>query len=82
MKAFLKTYDLDKKNYRSGSVLFNVSKIFERIIYSQTDTFIQDKLSNPLTGFKINLRTQQCLMYMHEIWKNMLDEGDMYVLSS
>ena len=82
MKAFLKTYDLDKENYRSGSVLFNVSKIFERIIYSQTDTFIQDKLSNPLTGFKINHRTQQCLMYMHEIWKNLLDEGDMYVLSS
>ena len=82
MKAFLKTYDLDKENYRSGSVLFNVSKIFERIIYSQTDTFIQDKLSNPLAGFKINHRTQQCLMYMHEIWKNMLDEGDMYVLSS
>ena len=34
---FKKNDDLDKENYRSVSVLFNVLKIFERIIYSQID---------------------------------------------
>ena len=72
---FKKNDDLDKENYRPVSVLFNVSKVFERIIYSQIDAFMQDKLSNLLTGFRKNHSTQHCLMYMLENWKNMLDKG-------
>ena len=71
---FKKNDDLDKENYRPVSVLFNVSKVFERIIYSQIDAFMQDKLSNLLTGFRKNHSTQHCLMYMLENWKNMLDK--------
>ena len=41
---------LDKENFRPVIVLFNVSKVCERIIYCQTDAFMQDKLSNLLTG--------------------------------
>ena len=41
---FKKNDDLDKENYRPVSVSFNVSKVFERIIYSQIDRFMQDKL--------------------------------------
>ena len=70
---FKKNDDLDKENYRPVSVLFNVSKVFERIIYSQIDAFMQDKLSNLLTGFRKS--PQHCLMYMLENWKNMLDKG-------
>ena len=33
--AFRKSDCLDKENYRSGSVSFNVSEVFERITYSQ-----------------------------------------------
>ena len=72
---FKKNDDLDKENYRPVSVLFNVSKVFERIIYSQIDAFMQDKLSNLLTGFRKNHSTQHCLMYMLENWKNVLDKG-------
>ena len=72
---FKKNNDLEKENYRPVSVLFNVSKVFERIIYSQIDAFMQDKLSNLLTGFRKNHSTQHCLMYMLENWKNMLDKG-------
>ena len=71
---FKKNDDLDKENYRPVSVLFNVSKVFERIIYSQIDAFMQDKLSNLLTGFRKNHSTKHCLMYMLENWKNMLDK--------
>ena len=68
-----KNDDLDKENYSPVSVLFNVSKVFEKIIYSQIDVFMQDKLSNLLTGFRKS--TQHCIMYMLENWKNMLDKG-------
>ena len=59
----------------SVSVLFNMSKVFERIMYSQIDAFMQDKLSNLLTSFRKNHSTQHCLMQMLEIWINMLDKG-------
>ena len=49
---FKKNDDLDKQNYKPVSVLFNVSNVFEKIMYSQIDAFMQDKLSNLLTGFR------------------------------
>ena len=61
---FKKNNDLDKENYRPVSVLFNVSKAFERTIYSQIDAFMQDKLSKLLIDFRKNHSTQHCLMYM------------------
>ena len=70
-----KNDDLDKENYRPASVLFNVSNVFGKIIYSQTDVFTHDKLSNLLTGFRKNHSTQHGLMYMLENWKHMLDKG-------
>ena len=44
--------DKDKQNYRSVNILFNASKVFKRIICTQVDVFMQDKLSNLLTGFR------------------------------
>ena len=72
---FKKNDDLDKENYLSTSVLINVSKVFQRIFYSQINAFMEDKLSNLLTGFIKNHSREHCLRYMPEIWKNMLDEG-------
>ena len=77
---FKKNDDLDKENYRPVSVLFNVLKVFEKIICSHIDALMQDKLSNILTGFRKNHSTQHCLIYMFENWKNMLKS--MYVLCS
>ena len=53
-KESVKSGDLDKENYRPVSVLSNVSKIFERIICSRIDAFLQDKLSKLLTGFCVH----------------------------
>ena len=50
-----------------------MQKVFERIIYSQTDGFLQDKLPNLITGFRTK---KDCVMYMLEVWKNMLDKGE------
>ena len=55
---FMKNDDIDKENYRSVSALFNVSMVFQRMIYSQIDAFMEDKLSNLLIGFRKNHSTQ------------------------
>ena len=72
---FKKNVDLDKENQRPVSILSHVSKVLERIMYMQIDTFMRDKLSKLLTGFRKNHSTQHCLMSMLEMWKNTLDKG-------
>ena len=62
--------DLDKESYRPVSILSHVSKTFERAMYKQIDTFMRDKLSELLTGFRKNHNTQHFLMTMLEMWKN------------
>ena len=73
--VFKKEDDLDKKNYRPTSVLFHVSKDFERIMSERIEGFMKDKLSNLLTGFRKNHNTQHYLMSMLESWKKTLDKG-------
>ena len=72
---FKKNDDRDKENYWPVSILSHASKVFERIMYMQIDTFMRDKLSKLLTGFRKNHSTQHCLMSMLEMWKNTLDKG-------
>ena len=59
---FKKNDELDKESYRPVSILSHASKVFERIMYMQIDTFMRDKLSKILTGFSKNHSTQHCLM--------------------
>ena len=67
--------DLDKENYRPVSVLPHVSKVFERIMYHQTNDYMKDKLSKQLTGFIKNLSTQHCLSCRSDIWTKVLDKA-------
>ena len=53
--VFKKLGPLEKENYRPASVLPNVSQVFERIIYKQINTYMEDKLSNYVTGFRKSL---------------------------
>ena len=71
---FEKNDDLDKENYRLVSILSHLSKVFEKIMYKQFDTFMRDKLSKILIGLRKNHSTQHCLMFMLEMWKNTLDK--------
>ena len=72
---YKKNDDPDKENYRPLNVISHVSKVFERIMYNQIDNFMEDKLSNLLTGFRENHSTQHCLMFILEMWKDILYEG-------
>ena len=66
---------LKKENYRPVSLLPHVSKVFERIIYKQINTYMEDKLSKYLTGFGKSHGTQHLLVTMLEKWKKAVDNG-------
>ena len=44
----------DKQNYRPMSTLSNLSKVFKKRIYSQINTYMSEKFSKYLTGFRKN----------------------------
>ena len=41
----------DKNNYRPVSILSNFSKIFEKLVYSQVNSYMDSKVSKYLSGF-------------------------------
>ena len=66
----------DKQNYRPVSTLSNISKVFEKLIYSQINTYMSDKLSKYLTGFRKNHNTQHALLNMIENRKTNLNKAN------
>ena len=73
-----KNDDLDEENDRPMSILSQVSKVFERIMYMQIHTFKRGKLSKLLTGIRTYHSNQHCLMSMLEMWKNTVDKGNFF----
>ena len=51
--AYKKDETIDKKNYRPISLLPSISKIFERLLYSQIFNYIEQFLSPYLCGFRV-----------------------------
>ena len=66
----------DKQNYHPVSALSNLSKVFEKLIYSQINTYMSDKFSKYLTGFCKNHNTQHALLYIIENWKSNVSKGN------
>ena len=64
----------DKSNYRPISILPNMSKIFERLLYYQMNTYVEKILSTYQCGFRKNYSSQHCLIVMLEKWKLCLDK--------
>ena len=56
----------DKENYRPVSILSGLSKIFERLLFSQINSYIDSKLSKHQCGFRKGLSSQHCLLVMLE----------------
>ena len=59
-----------KNNYRPVSILSNVSKIFERIMFRQISNYMDYQC-----GFRKGYSTQQYLLSMLEKWKRAVDNG-------
>ena len=62
------------KNYRPVSLIPVVSKLFERDMYNQILSYIDDFLSPYLFGYRNGYSTEQCLTAMLEQWKKALDD--------
>ena len=62
-----------KENYRPVSIHPSISKIFERNMFNQISTYIDNHLPKYLCGFRKGYSTQQCLILMLEKWRKALD---------
>ena len=69
---------LEKTNYRSVSLLPNISKSFERCMHRQVSEYFETVLSKFQCGFRKGYSTQDCLLAMVENCKKALDQGNEY----
>ena len=65
----------DKNNYRPISILSNFLKIFEKLIYSQVNSYMEPKLSKNLAGFRRNYNTQHALLRIIESRRVLQNKG-------
>ena len=73
--AFKKDDKTDKENYRPISILPNLSKVYERLMYDQMYPFFNTMFSNSQCGFRKGFNAEQCLIHMIEKWRKCLDTG-------
>ena len=73
--VFKKLDSTSKDNYRPISTLSNLTKLFESLIFTQLNRYMQNKFSKYLTGFQKNHNTQNSLLRMIESWKVRLNNG-------
>ena len=69
-----------KGNYRPVSILPNLSKIFEKCIFTQMSQFLNNIFSKYQCDFRKSFSTQHCLLTMLERWKKLLTMEKLLVL--
>ena len=74
--VFKKGDHTDRSNYRPISILPTFSKVFEKIIFDQINSFFNDKFSNFLCGFRKGFSTQTALIRLLQRWQKSLDQKD------
>ena len=74
--VYKKLDPLQKENYRPVSLLPHISKAFERVIYNQINSFMENKISKCVTGFRKSHSTQHSLIAMLEKWKKALKKEE------
>ena len=60
--VFKKLDNTSKDNYRPISTLSNFTKLFESILFTQLNRYMQNKFRKNLTGFRKNHNTQNSLL--------------------
>ena len=68
----------DTENYRPVSVLWNFSKIYEKILYSQLYNYFENILFPSRCGFREGYSTEYFLLVMIEKSKEAIDKGDTF----
>ena len=64
-----------KENYRPISILPNLNKVCERLMYNQIYPYFQTVFSKFQCGFRKGFNAQHCLLAMVEKWHKTLDKG-------
>ena len=65
----------DKENYRPLSILPNLSKVYEKLMYNQIYPYFQTIFSKFQCGFQKGFNVHNCLLAMVEKWHKTLDKG-------
>ena len=60
----------EKENYRPISILLNLSKIYERIMYNQICPSFNTMFPRFQCGFRKGFNAQHCLLLMIETWRS------------
>ena len=77
--VFKKGSKNSKHNYRPISILKNISKVYERVMFKQIGDFMENYFSKFQCGFRKGYSTQQCLIGLIEKWKSANDKGKSFV---
>ena len=67
-----------KENYRPVSILTNISKVYEKLLYNQLYSYFDNILSPNQCGFRKGHSAQQCLLVMIEKFKESIDKGHQF----
>ena len=73
--VFKKDSKNGKDNYKPINILRNISKVYERILFKQIGTFMDNFFSKLQCCFRKAYSTQQCLLPLIEKWKSAVDKG-------
>ena len=72
--SFKKGDTTDKSNYRPIRTISSFSKIFEKLVYNQVNSYMEPKLSKYLREFRRNHNTQHALLRMIKSWRALLNK--------
>ena len=68
----------DKTNYKPVSILTNISKIYERLLYNQLSKYCDSLLATNQCGCRKGFSSQYCLLVMLEKFKEATDQGNQF----
>ena len=68
----------EKNNYRPVSILPVLSKVFEKCLYKQISSYVNDIFSKYQRGFRKGFSAQHCLLAMIERWRNSMGQGKFF----
>ena len=67
--------NISKGNYRSIDAFSNISKICQRCLYNQIQTFFDEFLSKYQCGFCQGFNAQHCLVSLIKKWRECVQNG-------
>ena len=74
---FKKNSNTDKSNYRPISILPSISKVFERLMFHQITSYINNIISPHLCGFRKGYSPQHALLRLKDKFNKSLDKNEM-----